>query len=212
MNGTDAFRWALYYRLLASVSFVLGIAVAAVGVWLGAGDFLDTLLFGEADALLSGEIDSPNSPVIAAIGVVVGVLVWQVGKAAALHKTLTEATQAELADDLDHEAMKSDLLNVLDERLSDMHAEVEQTRRGVNSLQQDQHADEFAMDSMSTDTSAATEGTGATTKTQSTPTETNRSTADDPEHHGGAGAQSEPNTEDSGEQSAQSDPNAAFDS
>lgn len=198
MNGTDAIRWGLYYRLLASLSFLLGLGIAVAGVWIGASGFLSELLFGDAGAVLSGDIESPNSPAVAAIGVGLGLIVWQIGKAAALHKTLTEATQTELQSDLDHEAMKSDLLEVLDERLSDMHAEVEQTRRGVNSLQQDKHADAFAMGSEPPSGSSTGPPTGEQPPEQSTETS--------------GGAANSTDQQPSRDRSGQgSDPNAAFD-
>lgn len=198
MNGTDAIRWGLYYRLLATLSFLLGVGIAIAGVWIGASGFLFELLFGDAGAVLSGDIESPNSPAVATVGVVLGIIVWQVGKAAALHKTLTEATQTELQSDLDHEAMKSDLLEVLDERLSDMHAEVEQTRRGVNSLQQDEHADAFAMESEPASGGSTAPPTGQQPPAE--PTETSSGGAEN--------ADQQPSRDRSGQGS---DPNAAFD-
>ena len=198
MDGTQALRWSLYYRLLASLSFVIGLGIAVAGLWIGVGNSIESLLVD-----LEGGVEQPNSPALAGVGVVVGVLVWQVGKATAFYKTIVGATQSELEDDLDHEAMKSDMLEVIDERLSDMHAEVEQARRGVNRLQQEEHADQLTDQAETSPSfeagSSQTEGTEA-----SGPDDTRQQTSDDGSPPKDSG--SERNRQSSGP----SDPHAAF--
>lgn len=210
MDATQAFRWSLYYRLLASLSFLLGLAIIVGTLWIGAGNMLVSLItdFG-------GGIESPNYPIVSVIGFFLGILVWQVGKATAFYKTLVDATQTELQDDLDHEAMKSDMLEVLDERLSDMHAEVEQTRRGVNRLQQEEHADSLM------------EGAGGANGQSGVPSYMGGSSEPEPStpSNGGSTESAEPadtvdtppaddqdsQPRDNRDPSGPSDPNAAFD-
>lgn len=93
-------RLALYYRALATGSFLIGGAIAAVGLWLGLGDALAVLTqaFLQED-LQSRVLEAANLP-LTVVPVAVGVTVWQVGKATAFYWTFTRALEAgtELVD------------------------------------------------------------------------------------------------------------------
>lgn len=93
-GGTDAstvLRYALYYRAVATVSFLVGMGIALAGVWLGLGDAvavaLDSFL---QEGVMGRATDAANLPLTLGLGVV-GVLVWQVGKTAAFYWTFTAA-------------------------------------------------------------------------------------------------------------------------
>lgn len=97
-DARTALRLAVYYRALASVAFLLGGAIALVGLWVGLGEAVILLLsgMGGADAL-SDAFETANLPL--AIGFfVVGVLVWQVGRAAAFYWTLARSKEIECGE------------------------------------------------------------------------------------------------------------------
>ncbi|WP_135533420.1 zinc ribbon domain-containing protein [Halostella pelagica] len=95
MDTKVAVRWAAYYRLLASGSFVVGMAIAIAGISAGLGESLD-ILFNELGN--TGAVDearaAANVP-LAAVSAVVGVLVWQIGKSAAFYWTMSSVIDEE---------------------------------------------------------------------------------------------------------------------
>ena len=130
MEPRRALRWALYYRGLSLVAAAVGWLLVGIGVAIGLNDPLSTLLTGDG---VVAALDSVWLPPVVVFGVL-GVLVWQLGRTAAFYGTLTAAVEEEMADRFDSQKVKSDILSVLDERLSDMHLELERTRRGVDDL------------------------------------------------------------------------------
>ncbi|WP_256392429.1 hypothetical protein [Natronoarchaeum rubrum] len=156
MRLTTSLRWALYYRGLALLSFLFGAVVAAAGVWVGLYDVVVALL--ELASGGSGNVSdalSASRPLAGGALVVLGFAVWQVGKTAAFYKTLTQATEAEMADRFDTQTVKSEILAALDEQLSDLHADVETTRRQVSRLNREGHADELVEDGVDAETGAS---------------------------------------------------------
>ncbi len=163
MRLTTSLRWALYYRGLALLSFLVGAAVAAAGVWIGLYDVLVALLdLASGGGNISDALAS-SRPILGGALVVLGFAVWQLGKTAAFYKTLTQATESEMADRFDTQTVKSEILSVLDEQLSELHADVETTRRQVSRLNREDHADELVDDAVeatadSSDRSAVPDG------------------------------------------------------
>jgi len=146
METTSSLRWALYYRILTLASFLVGVGIAAVGLWVGLYDFVAHVA-GLSDAYAStDDALAASRPLIGTALVVLGGVIWQVGKTAAFYKTLTEATESQVADQFDTETVKSEILSVMDDRLSDLHADVEATRRQVDRLGQEEHAEAFGVD------------------------------------------------------------------
>lgn len=141
MKLTEALRWTIYYRGIALVSFLLGAVLAGVGVWYG---FLDLVLSRLPGATGDPSFDT-TSVVVGALLILLGVVVWQIGKTAAFYMTITEATESEMADQFDTQTVKSEILEVLDDRLADIHADVESTRQQVDRLGIDEHADELTV-------------------------------------------------------------------
>lgn len=142
MQLTEAVRWTLYYRGIALVSFVVGAALAGVGIWFG---FLD-LLLAQAPGESGGGTPETTNLVAGGLLILFGLIVWQLGKTAAFYKTVTEATESQMADRFDTQVVKSEILTVLDDRLSDIHDEVETTRQHVDRLGIDDHANQLTVD------------------------------------------------------------------
>lgn len=135
MHVTAALRWTLYYRLAAWASALVGLGFVYLGY---------VLSIGGAPLDLATAIEGAKSPAFAGPALV-GFLIWQVGKTTAYYKTLTEATEEQMAERFDPELLKSDILAVLDERLAEMHTDLEATRRGVQELETSS-TDSFGMD------------------------------------------------------------------
>lgn len=93
-----ALRLAIYCRALATVAFLLGGGIAAVALWAGLGDAVGVLTSGLfEEGVVNRAAAAANVPV-AVGGTVVGVLVWQVGSAAAFYWTFTRALDSETAE------------------------------------------------------------------------------------------------------------------
>lgn len=95
MDTKDAVKWAAYYRLLASGSFVVGMAIAFFGVSAGLGETVQILVqeLGNSGAVEEAQA-AANVP-LAAVSILGGVFVWQIGKSAAFFWTLNGAIDAE---------------------------------------------------------------------------------------------------------------------
>ncbi len=173
MQLTTSLRWALYYRGLALVSFLVGAAVAAAGVWIGLYDVLVAVLDLASGGGTVSDALASSRPIAGGALVVLGFAIWQLGKTAAFYKTLTQATESEMADRFDTQTVKSEILAALDEQLSDLHADVETTRRQVSRLNQEDRADELVEDAVGAETSPG--GTGTESRESGTPSNTSES-------------------------------------
>ncbi|QSG03246.1 hypothetical protein [Natranaeroarchaeum sulfidigenes] len=142
MQLTEALRWTIYYRGIALVSFLLGLALAVTGVWFGFIELVMSQIPGQDGG---GSIEITNI-VLGSLLILFGFTVWQIGKTAAFYMTLTEATESEMADRFDSQTVKSEILEVLDDRLADIHADVETTRQQVGRLGVDEHAESLTTD------------------------------------------------------------------
>lgn len=93
VDRATAFRYAVYYRAIASAAFVVGGGLTLLGIWLGIGPAIAVYLtsFLQPDAA-SQAMGAANAP-LAAVLVVVGTTIWQVGKAWALYWTFTAALE-----------------------------------------------------------------------------------------------------------------------
>ena len=126
MDDGEAARYAGIYLGLSIVTGLVGVAIAGAGVYLGGLEALGMYRAGRAPTAVL----RATGPGLALV--VAGVLVWWFGNAFAVYKTLTAAIETSVDERLNTEAMKSDILSVLDERLSEMHQELSQTRRAVD--------------------------------------------------------------------------------
>lgn len=127
MHSFTALKWAVYYRALALCAAFLGLAIAGVATVIGAGELVDAVM-GPGDPLEAISIATFALP---AIGYVLAVVVWQVGKTAAFYKTIAEATGAEVDGGVDEMRLKSEIVAVVDQRLAEIHAETSATREAL---------------------------------------------------------------------------------
>jgi len=138
METRDAVKWAGVYLGLWVLSLTVGGGFVVAGIAL---DALEVLGLGASTPdVFRGGTKAPRGGIVL---VGVGVLLFQFGTALAGFKTGVTAVEEETAQHFDPEAMKSDILAVLDDRLADIHQEVSQTRQMVNRIGREETAEEF---------------------------------------------------------------------
>ncbi|MFC4549036.1 MULTISPECIES: hypothetical protein [Halorussus] len=137
MDASSSLRWAVYFVALAGVATLLGAGFLGVGVVLGLGAAYDQLASGAG----LGTAAATAAPGL--VVVFLGVLLWAVGVAAAFFKVVTEATEAQMRERFDGERVKSDILSVLDERLSEVEHDAAETRRQVAEMKREDSAEGF---------------------------------------------------------------------
>lgn len=138
MRLADSLKWALYDRILAWLSFLVGALFIVGGLFVGAGNTL-------AD-VAAGNLFSPARPdnvAITAVGVITGIIIWQLGRATARHHAVVAATEEQITEEVNTERLKSEVLSVLDGRLSDMEADLEEVRRQAARIEQKERVGEF---------------------------------------------------------------------
>ena len=123
MEYGETLKWTGIYLGLWLLAAALGGAIAVAGVALGG---LAPLGYWSMTpvALRYG-----GAPTGGAVLIGLGVLVFKYGAAAALVHVLVTATEERVAQRFPAEAIKSDILSVLDARLSEMHDELRETRQ-----------------------------------------------------------------------------------
>ncbi|MFB6110284.1 MAG: hypothetical protein ABEJ60_05350 [Halodesulfurarchaeum sp.] len=130
MDRTRSLRFAGRYFLYTTGLALLGLALVALGGYLA----YSGLVFGPGSFY---GVPVPHLTTRAVLGVVpalLGVIVWRVGKAWALYHTLAGAMSEELGETYDTEHVKSDIVSVLDDRLSDMQQDLQSVNREVRDL------------------------------------------------------------------------------
>mgnify|MGYP000412064863 CR=1 FL=1 len=133
MEHSRALRFSGRYFLYTTLFGILGLVGVGIGVWIVATG----LTFGSGS--MNG-IPIPSATTQAYLGLVpmvLGVIVWRLGKGWALYTTLTEATSEELSDQYDTEHVKSDIVAVLDDRLSDMQQDLQSVNRELRSVKKE---------------------------------------------------------------------------
>lgn len=141
MDAKRTLRWAGYYFALSTAAAIVGFAIVAVGAALGLATAYGMILDGASYSSILGTA-APGLAVA-----LIGIVVWRVGTAAAFYKTMTGAVNDEMGEQFDSERVKSEILSVLDERLSDMQFEIEQTRRKIDDTNREEAvAGEFDFD------------------------------------------------------------------
>lgn len=137
MDAKRTLRWAGYYFALSTAAALVGFVIVGVGATLGL-----TAAYGMyLDGASTGAILRTAAPGL--VVALLGIVVWRIGTAAAFYKTLTGAVDDEMGERFDSERVKSEILSVLDERLSDMQFEIEQTRRKIDDANREDAAGEF---------------------------------------------------------------------
>lgn len=140
MDAKRTLRWASYYFALSTLAALVGFAIVGVGAALG----LTTAYGMISDGAGYGAVARTAAPGL--VVALIGIVAWRIGSAAAFYWTLTGAVDDEMGERFDSERVKSEILSVLDERLSDMQFEVEQTRRKIDDANREDAASEFEFD------------------------------------------------------------------
>lgn len=129
MDRKRALSWAGKYFLITSGLAAVGGALIGVGVYLAWTQGVGSL-YG-----LPIPVPTTNSA-LGLIPILLGIAVWRGGKAWAMYMTLIGSMEEELAETYDTEHVKSDILAVLDDRLSDMQHDLQSVNREIRNLKQ----------------------------------------------------------------------------
>ncbi|GAA0653467.1 hypothetical protein [Salarchaeum japonicum] len=135
MDAKRAFVWAGKYFALTSLFAVVGFALIAVGGYYGLQEGFAA--YESTESYTSSLAAGAPGFVVALVGLVV----YRLGKAWAFFKTLTAATEEEVGETFDTEHVKSDIVAVLDDRLSDMQHDLQSVNRELRDLKTED--DEF---------------------------------------------------------------------
>ena len=123
MEYAETLKWTGVYLGLWLLAAVLGGAVLVVGIALGGLAGLG------AYQLTPFSLRLGLFPTGGLVVMLLGLVVFKIGTAAALIHVVVSATEGRLPAALDTEGVKSDILSVLDGRLAEMHDELRETRR-----------------------------------------------------------------------------------
>ncbi|MFB6186758.1 MAG: hypothetical protein ABEI86_07835 [Halobacteriaceae archaeon] len=138
MDTLRAMRWAVYYFIGSSIALLIGVVFVVLGweFWLhsAVNTYLQT---GTVNTAL-------RSAIPGIILSLIGFAIWRFGKWLVFYKTLTGAIKEDLTDEFDTEHVKSDIMSLLDSRLSDMQDEIRKSNRNT-SQRQSQHDDDFEL-------------------------------------------------------------------
>lgn len=146
MTLTAALRWSLYDRALALGPLLLGLLVAGAGVWIGAGAYTEELLFGDPS-----DAAGPASTPIAVAGIVLGVVVWQVGRGAVRHYTLRAAMNDPAVAPDAGGAGATEPSSVVRDAVADLENDVQTLSRKTTRLEQELHGDSLGTDALDVD-------------------------------------------------------------
>ncbi|WP_158057850.1 hypothetical protein [Halorussus halophilus] len=138
MDASSSLRWAVYYVALAGVATIVGGGFVVVGMMLGLGAAVNQLLYEGAGF---GTVLGTAAPGL--VVALLGVFVWAVGSAAAFFTVVAEAVDEQMQERFNGEKVKSDILSVLDDRLSDVEHDIEEMRRKVSEMKREDAANEF---------------------------------------------------------------------
>lgn len=121
MDAKSALRWAVLYRGATWLFGLVGLTFVYLGFWLSVGGLplSRSMLFA---ALADPRFLAPA---------LVGFVLWQFGKTVVFYKTMTEAVEEQMTERFDAQMVKSEILEVLDERLAEMETQIRQTRSEV---------------------------------------------------------------------------------
>lgn len=137
MSDADTTKAAAIYAVAWTVSAAVGAGIAGFG----AVGWLLPAYVRYAQGTPAGPLVRAAWPGLALV--LAGLLVWKLGSTVARFRTLGPTVAADTAERLDTEAMKSDILSVIDERLADMKRDTQRTRRIVERESSEDAADAF---------------------------------------------------------------------
>jgi len=127
----NALYWSALYTLAWALAAAIGLALIGGGYFLGIDEAVDMVQNSE-----------PLTDVLrtAAPGLAVaflGLVCYRAISAWAQYRTLIPAVRADLAETYDNEKVKSEILAVLDERLSDMQQDLQGVQRELREVDDD---------------------------------------------------------------------------
>lgn len=140
MDAKRALYWGALYALVWTLGAVVGGAVVVGGYLLGIDTALD--MVARNDPLRA--VLSTAAPGLAVA--VVGLFLWRLVAAWGLFRTLVPAVRDTLSETYDNERVKSEILSVLDERLSDMQQDLQTVGRRSRDADADAAAGDFDFD------------------------------------------------------------------
>lgn len=126
MEYAETLKWTGVYLGLWLLAGLLGGVVVVVGIALGGLAGLG------AYQLTPFSLRLALYPTGGLAVIALGLVVFKVGSTAALVHVLVSATEDRLPAALDTEGLKSDILNVLDERLAEMHGDLREAKRALS--------------------------------------------------------------------------------
>ncbi len=117
METGRVLKLAAYYRLLATLSFVVGFGIVGAGFALGVWPMLEHMLNNAPQNF--DESISRAQPVVFVALSAVGILIWQFGKSFAFVKAISSAAEAGTeGGDVDTESLRAEVGEVVDDRLA----------------------------------------------------------------------------------------------
>jgi len=117
METGRVLKLAAYYRLLATLSFVVGFGIVGAGFALGIWPMIEHMLNNAPQNF--DESLSRAQPVVFVALSAVGILIWQFGKSIAFVKAISSAAEAGTDDaGVDTEALRAEVGDVVDDRLA----------------------------------------------------------------------------------------------
>lgn len=160
MNTGRVLKLAAYYRLLATLSFVVGFGIVGAGVALGVWPMLEHMLNNAPQDF--NESIRRAQPVVFVALTAVGLVVWQFGKSFAFVRVVSSAAEAGSGGDgVDQSAIRSEVGQVVDDRLAaaDLSGDGD---AGPTGDVQERAARRRSATTAATDEATATSATGAT--------------------------------------------------
>lgn len=129
MDGKQTLKYLGYYQVLATLAAVVGVALVGLGVQMGFGDSI-AIVMQDAPKNWGDAVDAAQPGTFLALSVV-GVLVWQLGKAAALVLTMGKVADAAASGGgaSDAEQVRSAVMSEVDERLAPLESDVKEHER-----------------------------------------------------------------------------------
>jgi hypothetical protein len=129
MDEQRTLYWSALYAVAWLVGALVAVALVAVGYrYLGIDVALDNYRTGESTLRTAAGTAAPG--VLVAL---LGVVAWRFITSWALFRTLVPATRDALSETYDTERVKSEVLTVLDERLSEMQQDIQSVERAARS-------------------------------------------------------------------------------
>ncbi len=132
MDQKRSLRWAGRYFLYTTALSLVGIAFVALGAYFA----YSGLVLGPETIFGFRYPHFTTQTFLGLVPAVFGIAIWRLGKAWALYHTMTGAMTEELGDTFDTEHVKSDIVAVLDDRLSDMQQDLQSVNRELRNVKQ----------------------------------------------------------------------------